>query len=202
MEKKISTRNKFTRKYREMNPVHVVTVSNIISIARALLTLPILYYLRKGNSGVALAFILVAIASDMLDGWLARISNEITDIGKIIDPLADKIVIFSVMLYLILKNMMPTFYLVILVLRDTSISILGIYILNNCKVSPQSNKMGKVAVIFNSLSILAFIYPDFSGEWKYPLMYVALVFMLISWIQYCLTFIREIHTAKHLKKSL
>ncbi|MFA4837977.1 MAG: CDP-alcohol phosphatidyltransferase family protein [Candidatus Neomarinimicrobiota bacterium] len=201
MAKRVSVKTKVAQKYGEISPNRLVTASNLISITRALLTLPIIYFLQKGNGTIALIFILTAIFSDMLDGWLARISNEITDIGKIIDPVADKIVIFSVILYLILKDMMPAYYFLFMIFRDFTISGLGLYMLNNCNVSPQSNKMGKVAILFTALSVLAFIYPDFSGSWTFPLMTVALVFMSISWIQYCASFIRVIQAHRR-KKSV
>lgn len=201
MSKKVSVKTKVVQKYGEISPNRLATASNLISITRALLTLPIIYFLQKGNGGVALIFMLTAIITDMLDGWLARISNEITDIGKMLDPVADKIVIFSVILYLILKDMMPAYFFLFLIFRDFTISVLGIYMLNNCNVSPQSNKMGKVAILFTSLSLLAFIYPKYSGSWTYPLMTVALVFMSISWIQYCAEFIKVIRTHRR-KKSV
>jgi len=201
MSKKVSVKSKVVQKYGEISPNRLVTASNMISITRALLTLPIIYFLQRGNGTIALIFILTAIFSDMLDGWLARISNEITDLGKMLDPVADKIVIFSVILYLILKDMMPTYFLLFLIFRDFTISVLGIYMLNNCNISPKSNKMGKVAIIFTSLSVMAFIYPKFLESWKFPLMIVALTSMSISWIQYCASFIRVIQEHRHKKSA-
>ncbi|PIS27343.1 MAG: hypothetical protein COT43_10845 [Candidatus Marinimicrobia bacterium CG08_land_8_20_14_0_20_45_22] len=201
MSKKVSVKSKVVQKYGEISPNRLVTASNMISITRALLTLPIIYFLQRGNGTIALIFILTAIFSDMLDGWLARISNEITDLGKMLDPVADKIVIFSVILYLILKDMMPTYFLLFLIFRDFTISVLGIYMLNNCNISPKSNKMGKVAIIFTSLSVMAFIYPKFLESWKFPLLIVALTSMSISWIQYCASFIRVIQEHRHKKSA-
>jgi len=135
-------------RYQEIPPNKIVTVSNIISIFRGALAMPIVYCMHHGLNKWALAFIIIAIVSDMLDGWLARISNEITELGKVLDPLSDKVVIFSVMLYLATKDAIPMGYFAVLLFRDFTISLLGIYMLNNCRVSPQANKLGKVSIIF------------------------------------------------------
>ncbi|MDO9548048.1 MAG: signal recognition particle-docking protein FtsY, partial [Candidatus Marinimicrobia bacterium] len=185
-------RNKVREKYESMHPDRVVTMSNIISILRAFLTLPILYFLNKGRSDIALIFIIIAIASDGLDGWLARIGNEITDLGKILDPFADKVVIFSVMLYLLDSDKIPMFYFLILAGRDLTIALVGIYMMNNLKITLGANKLGKVAIVFTSLTILAFIYTDVLGQWVVPIMWVSLFFLFISWIQYIYTFSQHI----------
>jgi fused signal recognition particle receptor len=168
----------------------VVTVSNIISIFRALFAIPIIYFLKIGRGDIALVFMLIAMTSDMLDGWLARISNQITAIGKILDPIADKVVIFSVMAYLLLNGRMPGWYFGLLLVRDSSISILGICVMNYNTGSLQSNKMGKIAVIFTSFALLAFIYNV--EPWQKPLMWVSILFLLISWFEYMRTYLGNI----------
>jgi len=180
------------QKIEEMHSDKIVTISNIISIIRAALVIPIIYFLKEGRGNVALVFIIIAIISDMLDGWLARISKEITEIGKILDPAADKVVIFGVMLYLFLADLAPLNYFIFLLIRDITISLLGVYMLNNCRVSPRANRMGKVSIIFTSAAILSFIYSDKIGQWKNPLIWVSIIFMSISWVQYCQTYIHQI----------
>jgi len=186
----------------EMHSDKIVTISNIISIIRAALVIPIIYSLKEGRGNVALLFIIIAIISDMLDGWLARISKEITELGKILDPVADKIVIFGVMLYLFLADLAPLNYFIFLLIRDITISLLGVYMLNNCRVSPRANRMGKVSIIFTSAAILSFIYSEKIGQWKTPLIWVSIIFMSISWVQYCQTYIHQIIVGRKELKSL
>jgi len=181
-----------TDKYNSIPPRRIVTTSNIISLTRAFLTVPILYYLRKGDGSVALIFILIAIVTDMLDGWLARISREITEIGKVLDPFADAVVLLSVMLFLIIDERMPVFFFMFMVVRYFIISLLAVYLLNNCGISPCANKSGKVSILFTALTVLAFLYPDFFGEWVQPIMWGAVFFMTLSGIQYILDFGQKI----------
>lgn len=181
---------KVTKKIENIRPDRIVTVSNIISITRAFLTIPIIYCLKKDYGTLAFVFIVIAILSDMLDGWLARISHEITDIGKIVDPVADGIVVLGVMLFLLIDDIIPLFYFIILLIRNLNISILGIYMINHQKISLGANKMGKVSIIFTVATVLAFIYNI--EQLKYPTLWVSIVFMSISWIQYNKQFILQI----------
>jgi len=192
----IVKQNIVRRKYEEMNPDRVVTLSNMISILRVFLTLPILYFLRAGRGKIALIFIIIAIASDMLDGWLARVSHEITELGKVLDPFADKVVIFSVMLFLIFTDRMPIFYFIILAVRDLTIALFSVYLMNNCKITPYANLTSKVSIYFTTATVLAFIYSNTLGRWINPIMWTSIALLFISWVQYIITFIKQIIAAK------
>ncbi len=197
----LQVKRNITSKYDAIPARKTVTISNIISLVRAFLAAPIVYSLRNNDSKTALIFILIAILSDMLDGWLARSSNEITVLGKILDPFADSVVIMSVMLFLTVKERIPTFYFTIMLVRYFLISVFGIYMLNNSKVSPQSNKLGKVSVVFTVITVLAFIYPNFFGSSAKPLMIVSIIFMALSLVQYLYEYSRQIIIASREKKA-
>jgi len=197
----LQVKHNLTSKYDAISARKTVTVSNIISLIRAFLAAPIVYALRNNDGKTALIFILIAILSDMLDGWLARFSNEITELGKILDPFADCVVIMSVMLFLTVKERIPTFYFTLMLVRYFLISVFGIYMLNNSRVSPQSNKLGKVSVVFTVITVLAFIYPNFFGSAAKPLMIASIIFMMLSLVQYIYEYSRQIIIASREKKA-
>jgi len=178
-----------------MEPDRIVTVSNFISLFRAFLALPIIYFLKNGDMENALIVMVVAIITDLLDGWIARVGNSITHLGKMLDPFADKVVMFSVMIYMVLENRIPLWFLVFLMSRDFIISVLGMFMLNKRKVSPMANKMGKVSIVFTSAVILSYLYSDqyFTININEPLLYTAVAFLSISLIQYIITYAKIIH---------
>jgi cardiolipin synthase len=92
--------------------------------------------------------ILVAVASDFLDGFLARKLHQVTDIGKIIDPLADKIGIGAYAVLLAMTGDVPLWFVLFVLLRDFLIFSGGLYIHRNKKIVPQSNWPGKISVSF------------------------------------------------------
>ena len=126
-----------------------LTVSNFISASRIILVIPMGYCLltefphhRLWTVGV----ILVAVTTDFLDGFLARKLHQVTDIGKIIDPLADKIGIGAYAILLAMTGDVPLWFVLFVLLRDLLIFSGGLYIHRNKKIIPQSNWPGKISV--------------------------------------------------------
>jgi len=100
---------------------------------------------------------LIAFLSDLLDGFIARKTNRISELGKIIDPLADKILVGTIVLNLFFIHQIPAYYLIIILLRDVLIFIGGIFVTNKIgKVLP-SNMLGKITVLSIGLFILIIV---------------------------------------------
>ncbi|MCK4904245.1 MAG: CDP-alcohol phosphatidyltransferase family protein, partial [Candidatus Marinimicrobia bacterium] len=69
------------------DPERILTLANFISLLRAFLVIPIIYYLPKPESSLILfILIIIVIASDALDGFIARRAHEVTHIGMWLDP--------------------------------------------------------------------------------------------------------------------
>jgi cardiolipin synthase (CMP-forming) len=126
-----------------------LTVSNFISASRVFLIIPMGFclltefpYHRLWTAGV----ILVAVATDFLDGFLARKLHQVTDVGKIIDPLADKIGIGAYAVFMALTGDVPFWFVAFVLLRDLLIFSGGFYIHRNKNIVPQSNWPGKISV--------------------------------------------------------
>jgi CDP-diacylglycerol--glycerol-3-phosphate 3-phosphatidyltransferase len=107
--------------------------------------------------------IIVIWISDLLDGYFARKRNEISDLGKIIDPLADKITVISVTLVLLVQGLIPVWFFIIIILRDILILIGGAYIKNKHKIVLPSNWAGKISVFIIGFTLFfAIIKKDFT----------------------------------------
>ena len=93
-------------KQKESNSTRVLTLANILSIIRALLTIPIIYTLYYSEMRVfTFLLIIVAALTDALDGYFARRSNQVTQFGMWIDPIADFICVISISLFLVLMSL-------------------------------------------------------------------------------------------------
>jgi len=88
----------------------------------------------------------VAAITDYLDGYVARKRNEITEVGKIIDPLADKILVAVLTIKLYLIGELSSYFLLIILLRDIIIFVGGIVISLKLKKVLSSNLLGKITV--------------------------------------------------------
>lgn len=135
------------------------TLSNFISFLRILLAIPIFYYVSNiteitGARYILLFLYFLAYLSDIADGFFARKFNQISELGKIIDPLADKILVILVVAYLYYYEIIPGFYFWIIILRDVIIFMGGIFVSKKIgKVLP-SNYLGKATVLSIGLFII------------------------------------------------
>ncbi len=121
-------------------------ISNLISLSRFLLLGVAAFYLLSMNYLMACVLILLIWVSDLLDGYFARKRGEISDFGKIVDPLADKASIIVIVLILLIQDIIPLWFVIITVSRDALILIGGLYLNAKKNIVLQSNWLGKVAV--------------------------------------------------------
>jgi CDP-diacylglycerol--glycerol-3-phosphate 3-phosphatidyltransferase len=99
----------------------VLNLPNMITIGRLFLIPPVLLLIDKTDPlRSALAAILFMLASllDLLDGWLARRAGLVTVFGKFVDPLADKIMVSAVLVYMVMDDRVPAWLVVLLLTRE------------------------------------------------------------------------------------
>ncbi len=192
----------------------IFTVSNGLSFLRILVLAPILYYLHLGAlqpeyNLTALALMLAGALTDMLDGWLARKLNQVTNFGRIIDPIADKIGIGIVFLFLAFTRPdFPVWFLIVVVLRDLLIFSIGMIVRIRYRFLFESNMIGKLTVTVLFAYLVVFILKDLYGleTLVTVLLWTGLGFIVLSMISYArrlvLFFgeIREQKAAKDVRK--
>jgi cardiolipin synthase len=105
------------------------TIPNALSALR-LLGVPVFFWLIVGpkNDGLALTILVISSFTDWLDGFLARKLNQFSRLGELLDPLADRLYVVAALIALYLRDLIPLWVLVILVLRDFAMSMLLIYL--------------------------------------------------------------------------
>jgi cardiolipin synthase (CMP-forming) len=134
------------------------TVSNYLSILRLLLAIPFWIMLDHFNDPyfrfMVFSLTLFASLTDIMDGYLARRLKQITEFGKIIDPLADKVCIAVIITKLYLIHQIHTYYFLMIIGRDILIFIGGVFLTNILgKVLP-SNMLGKITVLIIGIVII------------------------------------------------
>jgi CDP-diacylglycerol--glycerol-3-phosphate 3-phosphatidyltransferase len=151
-----------------------------LSFSRAALSIPLVWALETDRMQAVLIMIILAVISDFLDGYLARRAHAITDIGKILDPLADKIIMLAVMIFLIFdpERQFPIFFFLLLGLRDIMLANIATYLMNRRSAIFQSNLAGKWFMSATALAMILYVL-KFTGPGFWVLM-IATVLLFVS----------------------
>jgi CDP-diacylglycerol--glycerol-3-phosphate 3-phosphatidyltransferase len=102
-----------------LNAPNLMTIGRVACIP---VFLALLAYENRRNSFLAAVVFAAAALSDWLDGWLARVSNKVTTLGKFLDPLADKIIVLSALVMLLRLGRVPVWVVVLILARELLIS--------------------------------------------------------------------------------
>lgn len=175
----------------------VFTVSNMITLSRLLL-LPILLYLvrqpRTFQNDLGIAILATwGIVSDFLDGYIARKRNEVSVLGKILDPLTDKICIGTTVIFAWLYRGMPFWIVAVIIGRDLLIILASIYIIVEKRFVSVSNIYGKLTVTIMALLVVSYLF-EITFLQK-PLTYLAILGIIVSLATYGWGFIVTIRAS-------
>ncbi|MBS1401880.1 MAG: CDP-diacylglycerol--glycerol-3-phosphate 3-phosphatidyltransferase [Oscillospiraceae bacterium] len=114
-----------------------MTTANKITIFRVVLVpvlLVLMYWDFPGHMYWSLAVFILASVSDFADGYIARHYNQVSDFGKFMDPLADKLLVISAMLMFVSWGTMPAWALLIVVAREFAVTGLRLVAVDNGRV--------------------------------------------------------------------
>ncbi len=171
------------------HPEELLYPSNVLTLSRLLLILPILRCLRHPERRYrALAYIAVAMLTDVLDGPLARSRNEVSKLGKFLDPLADKVLLNVTAVTLSQTGRMPWWITGLILARDSGILITGLLVYRRHDHITPSLTIGKITTIALTTGLLLYIADgERSGK---PAMLVWLAVGIFSVVQYSWRFAR------------
>lgn len=168
------------------------TVPNVLSLSRiALLPLFIWSLYRPGYLWLAGALIAWGIVSDLLDGYLARLLNQESEWGRVLDPLADKLGLAAVLIFCYAARDLPLWVVVLVVGRDLFILVLAPVLAGRMGELPQSNMPGRLAALF--FGIVALVYFLNLEEIKIPVLAAAMILLFFSSTLYFLRLTKNAH---------
>lgn len=176
-------------------------IPNMICVGRIILVAPIVVYLSEARYGLALALIVVAGLSDALDGYLARRFDWRTRLGGLLDPAADKLLMFAVFVTLTWMGWVPVWFTAIVVGRDVII-ILGT-VAYQLLVEPVHGEPTRASKL-NTVLQIGFLLLTVNHAWmgwpdEVVLQAVGVMILItiaISTVQYVTTGMRRLREAK------
>lgn len=171
--------------------LRLATLPNLLSATRVVLLPGVLWLLHRPDPESdrwAIVLLLVAGATDLLDGWLARRRHAVSPSGKVVDPLADKILIGGLLVYLVLERGFPVWFLILLLARDVALMAGAWLFYNRERIVFAADWTGKGTTFFVSLLALAHVVE--ARDWYVPLTVAATAFLLASYVSYALRALR------------
>ena len=174
-------------------------IPNILTVLRFFLIPFTIYYLVNDQFILAIVFLTLSGLTDVLDGAIARKFNLITNFGKLIDPLADKITQLSILGTLVVKNIIPLWILVIVLIKEAAM-VAGAAFLYGKDLVVSSKWYGKAStVLFYLAIVLSMIFKDLEITTSIDLIlyYIAVIMTIFSLFMY----FREFYQKGYLKKE-
>ena len=173
-------------------------VPNVLSLFRLILVPVIAVTYLRGQTVWAVVALIVSGITDVVDGFVARHFDQITDLGKILDPLADKLTQMTVALCLTIKHLELLPLLVICVAKELCQMVGGLLLLGKDDTIRGSKWYGKVAtVLFYSVAVL--LVQDvvkIPAPWQLALVGLVLLAMLVAFFNYLIVFIKITRAGK------
>ena len=134
-------------------------MANLITYSRMIFLIPIAIYLKIGNYNVALALFIVAAFTDWLDGFVARKTVNVTETGKVMDQIADKVLITGTLAFMIETGDVPAWLVATIVWRDFIVSGTRILAAKTGKVIA-ANIFGKIKTVSQMALIIFLLSKD------------------------------------------
>ncbi|MBN2619938.1 CDP-alcohol phosphatidyltransferase family protein [candidate division WOR-3 bacterium] len=166
-------------------------LSNLITLSRIAALPFIVIFLVNGSRHTALILMLLLLISDALDGYVARRLGQVSDIGKFLDPVCDKIALAVILITLYAIGSLPLWGFIVIVSRDVLILVGCLVLIKTKAVLYKSNTAGKITGFIFGMIICAFtINLTRIGT---ILLYVCIPALIVSFTIYLL---RYIHAMK------
>ena len=173
-----------------------MTLANKMTLVRMIcLPFVVLFLFRWGAAGkiISLVIFLLASLSDLLDGWLARRTNTVTSMGKIMDPVADKILIFGIFICFVQLNLIPFWMVIIIMARDFLVMALRVKLAAQ-KLILAAIPVARIKTTFEYL-VVFFVLSSLAGKelgvqfWRAEMVSISLMagavaLALVSGLQY------------------
>ena len=149
----------------------VLTIPNVISFLRiALIPVFVALIVDPDTRRAGLVLFVVVVATDWVDGALARATGQVSDLGKVLDPVADRLAIAAGLIALVVADAFPLWAALLILVRDVAVLIAGLVLLSKRRARIEVRYLGKVA----TFALMAAIACIAWGSLGYPLAPAAL----------------------------
>lgn len=185
-----------------------LNIPNILSIFRLVLVGVFAVAFLQDQFYYALFIYVVAGLTDVIDGFIARRFNLVTDLGRLLDPLADKIMQITALALLTYKGIIPWPIITVVIIKELAMFIGATFLLQKKDVVVKADWFGKLATVVFFVAVIGCIFAEqrlLNGivpyEWKNTMMIIAVCTTLYAFYGYCIQFFKVLKKLKAEKKD-
>jgi CDP-diacylglycerol--glycerol-3-phosphate 3-phosphatidyltransferase len=180
-----------------------LNLPNVLTVLRIMLV-PVLVVALLGNTpvGDVLAAVVFALASltDFVDGYLARARGSVTNFGKLMDPLADKLLIVAALIALVSLQRLAAWIAMVIITRELAVTVVRMGAAQ-LGVVAGANTLGKIKTCLQIVAILAVIAVHGEPVWVSALLYATVAVTVLSGLDYFFGLRRQIAQAQARSRS-
>jgi cardiolipin synthase len=182
----------------------IVTTPNIISLIR-ILSIPAFVALlaHHGTEEAGLILLAAVVATDWVDGYIARRTGQVSNVGKLLDPVADRLAITAALVTLVVRHAFPLWAALLVIVRDGAILVVGLVLLISLRVRLDVRRVGKAATLALMFGIPLVSWGAFGlflhgparvAGWAFY--WVGIVLYYVAAVVYGADLLREVRLAK------
>lgn len=172
---------------------NALNIPNVLTLLRMALMPVIVWCFRRGQMRVALIVYLTAMLSDVADGFIARRFGQITSLGKLLDPIADKLCLLTLLMLFVQHGQIPVWLLHIVLLKET-ILILGSALALRQGIVVSALPIGKLTTLSFVLSTIArFLALRRTAD---ILLWISIALSIAALIWYSAAFVKKLQIQK------
>lgn len=162
------------------------TIPNLLSFLR-LCMIPLIIWLYCAQKNYVLTAVVLVLSglTDTIDGFIARRFNMVTDLGKALDPIADKLTQASVMFCLLTRFQMMLVPLLLLIFKEVCSGIMSLFVIKKTGKVCGADWHGKVCTwLLYAMMFLHIVWFDISRQWSTALISICVIMMTVSFALY------------------
>ena len=176
------------------NKKEILTIPNMLSILRiALLPLIVWLYCVKKNYHFAIFILLLSGITDIVDGFIARRFDMISDFGKILDPFADKLTQGAMAIAISFRNPFMIFFVVLFACKEIYMGVMGLYILKKYGKMNMAQMFGKICTTVLDVGVLVLLFfANMTLSMENVIIGLMTGMLIFTWVRYIVYHVNEI----------
>ncbi len=176
----------------------IMTIPNLLTVFRILL-LPLIVWLYnfKENYTAAILILLVSGLTDIVDGFVARKFNMVSDLGKILDPFADKLTQWTLFICLAMRYKIIMFIVCLFFLKEITLAFMGYIVIKRKDLVNSAKWYGKLnTVIIYATIVILIVVPDIPAVAVNVMSVICLTTIIASMFMYARFYLKQIRPKK------